>query len=111
HRYLSSYLDLYASHISLHPLPSRRSSDLLTQAQKLSSAIKYAEAIRRYGHLEADIYAVGGWDERTNLLYPDTYDVTDEDLSQIRSEEHTSELQSRFDLVCRLLLEKKQNLC
>src|SRR5207249_11867871 len=26
----------------------------------------------------------------------------------IRSEEHTSELQSRFDLVCRLLLEKKK---
>src|SRR5699024_5302551 len=29
-----------------------------------------------------------------------------EELKQ-RSEEHTSELQSRFDLVCRLLLEKK----
>src|SRR5437868_7838414 len=28
---------------------------------------------------------------------------------QKRSEEHTSELQSRFDLVCRLLLEKKKN--
>src|SRR5699024_11960160 len=27
-----------------------------------------------------------------------------------RSEEHTSELQSRFDLVCRLLLEKKKEL-
>src|SRR5699024_11648012 len=27
-----------------------------------------------------------------------------------RSEEHTSELQSRFDLVCRLLLEKKKNI-
>src|SRR5207249_8078928 len=27
-----------------------------------------------------------------------------------RSEEHTSELQSRFDLVCRLLLEKKNDL-
>src|SRR5699024_12459539 len=26
----------------------------------------------------------------------------------MRSEEHTSELQSRFDLVCRLLLEKKK---
>src|SRR5699024_12030295 len=26
---------------------------------------------------------------------------------RLRSEEHTSELQSRFDLVCRLLLEKK----
>src|SRR5699024_4040647 len=30
-------------------------------------------------------------------------------LEQVdRSEEHTSELQSRFDLVCRLLLEKKK---
>src|SRR2546421_1023049 len=28
---------------------------------------------------------------------------------RIRSEEHTSELQSRSDLVCRLLLEKKKN--
>src|SRR5207249_9766256 len=28
--------------------------------------------------------------------------------AQYRSEEHTSELQSRFDLVCRLLLEKKK---
>src|SRR6266513_3118206 len=28
--------------------------------------------------------------------------------SPLRSEEHTSELQSRFDLVCRLLLEKKK---
>src|SRR5699024_11729062 len=29
-------------------------------------------------------------------------------VRQERSEEHTSELQSRFDLVCRLLLEKKK---
>src|SRR5699024_11653342 len=29
-------------------------------------------------------------------------------ISFLRSEEHTSELQSRFDLVCRLLLEKKK---
>src|SRR5207249_12049055 len=28
--------------------------------------------------------------------------------AETRSEEHTSELQSRFDLVCRLLLEKKK---
>src|SRR5207249_7398175 len=28
-------------------------------------------------------------------------------LHLLRSEEHTSELQSRFDIVCRLLLEKK----
>src|SRR5699024_12821060 len=31
------------------------------------------------------------------------------ELSKPRSEEHTSELQSRFDLVCRLLLEKKKH--
>src|SRR5690349_24942160 len=30
-------------------------------------------------------------------------------LAGLRSEEHTSELQSRRDLVCRLLLEKKKN--
>src|SRR5204863_2882816 len=30
------------------------------------------------------------------------------DVTQARSEEHTSELQSRRDLVCRLLLEKKK---
>src|SRR5437868_10651084 len=29
--------------------------------------------------------------------------------SPMRSEEHTSELQSRFDLVCRLLLEKQKD--
>src|SRR5699024_11779935 len=39
-----------------------------------------------------------------------TYDVPEGDeyaLEMDRSEEHTSELQSRFDLVYRLLLEKK----
>src|SRR5699024_10322841 len=30
------------------------------------------------------------------------------DLGGVRSEEHTSELQSRFELVCRLLIEKKK---
>src|SRR5437867_13374922 len=30
--------------------------------------------------------------------------------SKVRSEEHTSELQSPYDLVCRLLLEKKKKL-
>src|SRR5438067_2938523 len=33
---------------------------------------------------------------------------TAESVPFLRSEEHTSELQSRFDLVCRLLLEKKK---
>src|SRR5690625_5857666 len=35
-------------------------------------------------------------------------DVEDDEVSLVRSEEHTSELQSRGHLVCRLLLEKKK---
>src|SRR2546422_2912980 len=35
--------------------------------------------------------------------------TTSADRPPIRSEEHTSELQSRLHLVCRLLLEKKKN--
>src|SRR5207249_11725925 len=41
-------------------------------------------------------------------LYPD-HSQRDHAHHHRRSEEHTSELQSRFDLVCRLLLEKKNN--
>src|SRR5690606_42165925 len=40
-------------------------------------------------------------------LRPDR-DLPDADLEPARSEEHTSELQSRENLVCRLLLEKKK---
>src|SRR5437870_8979626 len=35
-------------------------------------------------------------------------DAIEQDLARWRSEEHTSELQSRGHLVCRLLLEKKK---
>src|SRR5207248_3971136 len=44
-----------------------------------------------------------------------TYNVLDIALADgehvVRSEEHTSELQSPYDLVCRLLLEKKKKNC
>src|SRR5207249_8612952 len=40
---------------------------------------------------------------------PDALRLAREAHPDVRSEEHTSELQSRFDLVCRLLLEKKKN--
>src|SRR2546428_9589375 len=39
------------------------------------------------------------------LIRPATLPLEKDDV--VRSEEHTSELQSRSDLVCRLLLEKK----
>src|SRR2546422_6641155 len=35
---------------------------------------------------------------------------TQHEAEEVRSEEHTSELQSRLHLVCRLLLEKKKTL-
>src|SRR5689334_17503861 len=38
--------------------------------------------------------------------HPDVFNIL---LQVLRSEEHTSELQSQFHLVCRLLLEKKKN--
>src|SRR5207249_11572351 len=38
---------------------------------------------------------------------PSVADAGRKNTRVARSEEHTSELQSRFDLVCRLLLEKK----
>src|SRR5690554_7003697 len=45
----------------------------------------------------------------TGLMMPLMYPAL---LDELRSEEHTSELQSRPHLVCRLLLEKKKNgLC
>src|SRR5699024_12568836 len=42
------------------------------------------------------------------FVVPDNQRFLRDIFIQKRSEEHTSELQSRFDLVCRLLLEKKK---
>src|SRR5204862_6956723 len=42
------------------------------------------------------------------LVYTRLRDIDASALAALRSEEHTSELQSRRDLVCRLLLEKKK---
>src|SRR5699024_12597839 len=50
------------------------------------------------------------WDVQEGSITIGGHDVKeftcDSLLKNMRSEEHTSELQSRFDLVCRLLLEK-----
>src|SRR5690606_42015158 len=47
--------------------------------------------------------------EALDIIYKGRGTQFDEELAQERSEEHTSELQSRENLVCRLLLEKKNN--
>src|SRR5699024_11624202 len=46
----------------------------------------------------------------TNLSEPQLIELLSPSLFAERSEEHTSELQSHFDLVCRLLLEKKKKI-
>src|SRR5207249_7759666 len=58
--------------------------------------------------LNAIVYSLGSLGNvRTETLRAFTRQETEADVAE-RSEEHTSELQSRFDLVCRLLLEKKK---
>src|SRR5699024_3996874 len=49
-------------------------------------------------------------EDLVSLLRQDPRVLKDDDIDRVRSEEHTSELQSRFELVCRLLLEKKTQL-
>ncbi|MFD1017600.1 2-oxoglutarate dehydrogenase E1 component [Thalassobacillus hwangdonensis] len=50
---------------------------------KATSAYKLVEAIRRHGHLEAKIYAVGGDERKSELLDPKTYGLTEKDLESI----------------------------
>src|SRR5699024_11283072 len=74
----------------LRSFPTRRSSDLA-----LLAGLAWAEDDR-----EAD--------PKVDTLALIRAMDADSERCDARSEEHTSELQSRFDLVCRLLLEKKK---
>src|SRR2546430_6458558 len=56
---------------------------------------------------KTDLPAAAGTLQRTHLLV--RYDPRLAKPNRHRSEEHTSELQSQSNLVCRLLLEKKKN--
>src|SRR5260370_24533683 len=58
----------------------------------------------RRSHLDCETYDPVG--EKPAGVHKEVHHVRDELL---RSEEHTSELQSHLNLVCRLLLEKKKN--
>src|SRR5699024_12001033 len=76
---------------------------------------KYAIPMQQFTEIELFLHPNGVLQERvyTPLYFLNEYGFAwIEKLNQLevpysRSEEHTSELQSRFDLVCRLLLEKK----
>src|SRR5699024_11403662 len=95
--------------LDLHSFPTRRSSDLPAgKADPVFPGRPDRRADRRHplhrlSYLR--IRKARPEKERELLLRPGAGDGP-------RSEEHTSELQSRFDLVCRLLLEKKnRNKC
>src|SRR6266496_4508923 len=66
------------------------------------TALKFNGDFRgRFEHHDSDNPA---FIDRNRFRYRARFGVT----ASLRSEEHTSELQSRRDLVCRLLLEKKK---
>src|SRR2546429_5237910 len=67
----------------------------LTHAGRIMGAVAGAMYLVRTG--KAEMYREA------------SYNLTNRARGGIRSEEHTSELQSRLHLVCRLLLEKKNN--
>src|SRR5690625_6687784 len=70
------------------------------------------EIVRRSGlsHRTDSMFTTieGEWDEVFAVIKEAT-EAVGEYGTRVRSEEHTSELQSRGQLVCRLLLEKKKD--
>src|SRR5699024_12841010 len=92
------FFECYGHHLSLHSFPTRRSSDLiLIRFRNIAYSIGSVAALACDTIIILGAYSIcWGW-------MPFSLEI-----DQTRSEEHTSELQSRFDLVCRLLLEKKK---
>src|SRR5690606_41719272 len=84
----------------LHSFPTRRSSDL---AQVLTDVL----AGRDVRAQDAATWIVLFWARRGFTLPEAMVSALCAYAATLRSEEHTSELQSRENLVCRLLLEKK----
>src|SRR5699024_12572242 len=84
----------------LHSFPTRRSSDLRhAEMCNLSSYLaKQAQSPESVTNHDEVLSAVNRMIDAEREM---------RNAVERRSEEHTSELQSRFDLVCRLLLEKK----
>src|SRR5699024_12770031 len=86
---------------NLHSFPTRRSSDLGDNSRSEQyKETKLEDLKRRMGNA---VLA----EMRNHVRNERSFDKSGRGVRG-RSEEHTSELQSRFDLVCRLLLEKKK---
>src|SRR5438132_7062258 len=75
-----------------------------------STLFPYTTLFRSDPKDEALLKAIIGDDWNDTHMRKNFYERTKADAyAGVRSEEHTSELQSHSDLVCRLLLEKKKN--
>src|SRR5699024_12783107 len=88
----------------LHSFPTRRSSDLRLGPAARTPRIGELDLAEATAKTLEDALA---WVRDVPATVPAEMHEMAAALVETRSEEHTSELQSRFDLVCRLLLEKK----
>src|SRR5690242_21492375 len=84
--------------LTLLSFPTRRSSDLPTILTRILSVLKS-------GSFRSE--ALMGSYQKRHAFDPLDLQIIDL-VYEVRSEEHTSELQSHVNLVCRLLLEKKK---
>src|SRR5690625_6383848 len=85
-----------------------RLTDTSGREVPLTEAEQAAEEAREGEWFSTLWTSVEGSSRLTADDIPDETGDTDDDVAEERSEEHTSELQSRGHLVCRLLLEKKK---
>src|SRR5205085_4032975 len=93
-----------------------RAMSVLNSADRLALVVTPDIPALRLLHSALEVFSeMGNAADRTTFVFNDIYpkssisaDQIEEHLSiKVRSEEHTSELQSQSNLVCRLLLEKK----
>src|SRR5690606_41837156 len=92
----------------LHSFPTRRSSDLQRLHQALANLAHFLQG--QPALVELPVEQTFATDFLHQILDPCggwLHQHAARAFDGIRSEEHTSELQSRENLVCRLLLEKK----
>src|SRR5438046_10733033 len=98
--FVSSYA--FCAYPDLHSFPTRRSSDLAELIERnCHQARRFAEGLKAAGHTVLNEVVLN----QVLVAFGDS-ETTNRVISE-RSEEHTSELQSLTNLVCRLLLEKK----
>src|SRR3712207_8324377 len=98
-------------HRDLHSFPTRHSSVLVAVGELPHVELARGGAPLRPVGLAVDHDAARAADALTTVvLEGDRLPTLDREavVDDVRSEEHTSELQSRQYLVCRLLLEKKK---